>query len=449
MKRHQISHLASLFCLAVALYVSSAQGLVIDYVPAPEESPVPTTVAPADDPGWARTPENRSAVYLGNQWILSATHAGFGSVDLPSGSYSVIPGSDIILSNPSTFDGQSLSANSDLRMYRIDVNEAGMRPEDADPLISESFLPIATSAPSLGTEVLGIGRGRTAIINSSDPNGHLHLDNAFSSTTQAAATWHGFDNRGSRAKRWGANKVARDSLFESGNDPDNVFAIEVLTRDVIGQVTHFDSEEYLISGQDTPVEFEFQASAGDSGGPVFFKDNGTWTLAGVFHAVSNEDNQPGIYSLFGNLSIFSDLSQSHYRDQITALLDDDYELFESVSGLTTDLTGYSINGDINLDGVVSGDGTGDIATDDIAAFVDGWLSSQAAGDINSWRRGDLNLDGTTNLSDFALMRQALGAAGAGSLESLLSVSGVPEPSSVLLLLVALGGLRLAVRQRQL
>lgn len=438
MKRQTKRPITGLLCLLAALLASPTQAVLVDYVPETGETTLPFEEAPVDDRGWARTPENRSAVYLGNQWVLTATHAGVGSLVLPSGTHQMIPGSDIILSNPSSFDGKNLSSNSDLRMYRIDVNESGLRPEDADPLITESLLPIATSAPTLGTQVTAIGRGRGKWPTgpSTDENGRVHLNSSFSHVAEGSATWHGYDNRGSSIKRWGSNKVARDSLFESGSDSDNVFVMDVLGRDIIGQVTHFDNENYFVSGQDTPEEFEFQAVSGDSGGPVFFDDNGVWTLAGVLHAVSNEDNQPGRFSLFGNLTIFTDLSQSHYRDQITALLADDYELFESVSGVSTNLSGYSINGDVNLDGVVSGDGTGDIATDDIAAFVDGWLWSQAEGDINSWKRGDLNIDGRTDLADFALMRQALGGAGAGSLEALLGVTAVPEPSVSILIFSA-------------
>ena len=96
-------------------------------------------------------------------------------------------------------------------------------------------------------------------------------------------------------------------------------------------------------------------------------------------------------------------------------------------------------GDINLDGSVNGNGLGPWASDDVTAFVDGWMYQQEVGDVNSWKKGDLNFDGITNVSDFFLLRSALNPSGAGaglSLASLVGNAGVPEPSSALLAMVA-------------
>jgi len=460
---------------------STPVGEIVDSLPT-------VTMAPADDPGWYRTPTNRSAIYLGNQWVLSATHAGFGRVDLPGGSYEVIPGTDIRITNPNSLGGTSLDEESDLRLWRINTDTTtGATPEANDAnLASDAFgaglVDLVSNAPTLGSEVLMIGRGRARETNAGDPYGHFHYN---------GNSLHGFDvdtNDANRIKTWGANRIARDSLFEEGSDGDNQFAVDINGRDVIGQVVQFDSQLYSISGQDAPVPYEGHGASGDSGGPVFTKENGDWVLAGVMHAVVPESGQPGRAAAFGNLTILTDLSQSHYRNQINALLAGDFEAFsifaldrdgdadangdglldaleriealdtnddgsvsaaEQAAGTLTDLTGYSINGDINLDGVVSGDGTGSILTDDLSAFVAGWRHEQATGDIQSWKQGDLNLDGQTDLTDFALLRNAFnGAVSASQLESLLATSGVtiPEPATWILATLLLSGL--CVRRRR-
>jgi hypothetical protein len=113
-------------------------------------------------------------------------------------------------------------------------------------------------------------------------------------------------------------------------------------------------------------------------------------------------------------------------------------------------TNYSVMGDVNLDGVVSGNGTGSAATDDVAAFVQGWNWHQATADVESWKRGDLNLDGTTNVADFFLMRGALTSAGlsvgVSTLSTLFNPSVVPEPTAVALLFAA-AGFALTARRR--
>ncbi|MEM6798406.1 MAG: dockerin type I domain-containing protein [Planctomycetota bacterium] len=79
-------------------------------------------------------------------------------------------------------------------------------------------------------------------------------------------------------------------------------------------------------------------------------------------------------------------------------------------------------GDINIDGVVD--------TGDIDAFVNGWLSSQAEGDYNSWLNGDLNQDGSTTLADFLILRGVLGPQEQALLASAFAASTTPEPGSL-------------------
>ena len=104
-----------------------------------------------------------------------------------------------------------------------------------------------------------------------------------------------------------------------------------------------------------------------------------------------------------------------------------------------------IKGDINFDGSLD--------VDDVNAFVDGWRSANdgsingagpGVGDYASLGLGDLDLDGDTDVDDWIVLRGTGVTAGVGSLSDLLATN-VPEPTSLVLL--ALGGLALAVRGR--
>jgi hypothetical protein len=102
---------------------------------------------------------------------------------------------------------------------------------------------------------------------------------------------------------------------------------------------------------------------------------------------------------------------------------------------------YSIIGDVNLDGIVSGDGTGPVSVDDVSAFVAGWGSNNdlGRGTITSWKNGDLNRDGETNVVDFLRLRGALnGQISPTAMAALFGGSAVPEPSALLLAVLACG-----------
>ena len=105
-----------------------------------------------------------------------------------------------------------------------------------------------------------------------------------------------------------------------------------------------------------------------------------------------------------------------------------------------------ILGDVNQDGSVIGDGTGDPNVDDISAFRNGWLSGPFTTAFEKFTYGDMNFDGITNLQDALILHEAFADAGSPiSLNRIFEESNqVPEPSIVMQLtcgLFLLSGLR--------
>lgn len=81
------------------------------------------------------------------------------------------------------------------------------------------------------------------------------------------------------------------------------------------------------------------------------------------------------------------------------------------------------NPDINGDGIVSGDGTGPYATDDVTAFVFHWRHTAP---VTTPLPADLNIDGIVDLADWAIIHNANSAMGDAIFDALRGRS-VPEP----------------------
>jgi hypothetical protein len=141
------------------------------------------------------------------------------------------------------------------------------------------------------------------------------------------------------------------------------------------------------------------------------------------------------------------LGQGTLRDIVPTAL---YHLGIDPFGLPLDgtvrgLTVTPPNGiiaDLNQDGAVSGDGSGTAATDDVTTFVAGWMSTGAGSIVDRYARGDVNLNGITDLADWAILNRENAALGAAALRHL---SGVPEPTTLLLFLVAIPQAMMMVR----
>ena len=379
-----------------------------------------TTQPPADNPGWNNVTvgaNTRNFIYLGNGWGLSAWHVGpdinappsLQTLTFSTGTFSVIPNQNYDVPNPS---GMGLSAFTDLRLVRLD-GDPGL------PAITIASQPLTNANLNQPiADVTFIGQGRTRQANQTNWDSNW-------TEVPSGSTYLGYKAMDDNTKRWGKNQIAdEDPLFNPddsdlrGTVPLNFGTAEnPAIRHIVSMFTRFDQ-----SG----IAYEAQAADRDSGTSVFRKNGAQWELIGIVNTIYTFQNQPAPTAVYGTYTSFADLT--FYRNEILNIMNGH--------------TNYSVAGDVNLDGVVTGDGTGSWATDDVTAFVQGWNWQQAQANVVSWKKGDLNLDGVTNVNDFFLMRSALNnaglGAGASSLSGLFGTGVVPEPSCLILAAGAIG-----------
>ena len=269
---------------AVAIVASPVEAVVIRDVPGGPGTG--NTTAPPDDPGWdnfGTKGNGTSCIYLGQRWVLTAAHARvadnvesarFGGV-----TYNMVPGSGRFLHDP-----DDPGINADLSMFRI----------DADPGLPG--LTISSTSPPDGAAVVAMGNGRSrAAAETSwgvveDPVGVF-------TWTEGGTDKSGFMLISSRSRRWGENEIE-----ESG--------------------VQFDGAGYTTRALETIFDpfgvgnaNEMQVATGDSGGGMFYKNNGNWELAGILIATKTYAGQPDAV-VYGNLSVAADLSR--YYGQITS-----------------------------------------------------------------------------------------------------------------------------------
>jgi hypothetical protein len=170
---------------------------------------------------------------------------------------------------------------------------------------------------------------------------------------------------------------------------------------------------YHNQNQSGSTMHEMQAISGDSAGAVFYKRGSQWELAGIINSQFVYDGQPELTAVYGNATTMAALS--HYNQNYP----------KSIRDIMTTLADYSVMGDVNLDGVVTGNGTGPALSDDVTAFV------------TSWKHGDLNRDGKTDVADFLLLRTGLnGPISSAAIATLFGSGNIPEPSTAISTLLA-------------
>jgi hypothetical protein len=244
------------------------------------------TSAPVDDPGWNNVGYRGigTGVYVGNQWVLTASHVWSGSIVLGGGTYTLDPGSEVALTN----DGEpGKSTYTDLVLYRL----------TSDPGLPS--LSIAMTTPTNGSAVTLIGAGRD--------RGAFQTWNVNTGTlpwiwTSPGTMAGGYQQLTSRTMRWGTNETSGTGWI--AYDPGGG------VKDVKAVATTFN----FTGG---PSD-EAQAAVGDSGGGMFVKNGATWDLAGIVLTVDAFSGQPGFTSVYGNSTYMADLS--FYRPQIIAVV---------------------------------------------------------------------------------------------------------------------------------
>jgi Trypsin len=235
-----------------------------------------------------------SGVYIGNGWVLTATHVGAGPISFDGGStYYQWDGQysdQIYLTNP---DGST----SELCLFKL---------SSANPYPNLPNISLPTAEPTTGEEMysVGYGLGRTGSlvyynVTGSGSNTTWTSVSTFSSANEVLYN----ENLGYGTKLWGNNAIA-----EAPTEYYNIFDGD----NVIGFVSQFYEPGKLALGGDTE---EQQIADGDSGGGVF---NDAGQLIGMNDAEGDVyDNQPGNTAAYGDISLYGDIYS--YESQIESI----------------------------------------------------------------------------------------------------------------------------------
>jgi len=231
-----------------------------------------------------------AAVYLGNDWAITAKHLSSPTTTIGGIVYTV--DSTVTLQNPNDLSVPlaARGQNTDLQLIHLQIDGLHPSPSVATPVI-------ASSSPSQTDYLLSIGRGRGRGVATRTFN------STFSGTTPAVYT--GYDLTTGQTMRWGDNLVSSASTtwtaFGAGGTPP--------------YVAEFRADYTQFGGQHN----EFQLTPGDSGGGVFRQVGGLWELTGLNLATGTFASQNAFtQSAFGNVSYMADLSI--YRDQIMSIV---------------------------------------------------------------------------------------------------------------------------------
>ena len=277
---------ASLLCLACAGLLNQTAPAVVVF------TGLSNTTAPPGQPffGNVGSVNGASAIYLGEQWVITAAHVAGGlpgSVTFGGTAYSTAAGSFHHLTNPV---GLGLSVFTDLVAFRL-ATDPGL-----------PTLGIAAAPTTAGTPVMLVGYGGHGAASPTfwqvtfnpGPADDVWTELAYPDPGINAA---GFKIIGSGVKQWGINQI--ETIGE---------LVNYGAGDVVGFTTEFGNG---------PTNDEAQAASGDSGGAVFRQVAGSWQLAGMMAAVGTYEKQPSA-AVIGNLTYSLDLA--FYRSQLIAII---------------------------------------------------------------------------------------------------------------------------------
>lgn len=323
-----------------------------------------------------------TGIYLGNLWVLTAWH-----LTIHPDTKVHTPPANLWLGNTKYLRDTTVTpvrvknpdeSNTDILLFKL----------LPDPFLATlPYVPIATGTPSIGDEMLMVGRGRDRESNQVEWN---------SNTTPWTEVASGGNRIGykwaiGKSIRWGTNKVNNTHvtspgalIFDNGNG--NVYAFS----------TAFNRNSNL-------PDSEAQVLPGDSGGPAFKMIGGEWVMNGMIDARDFFDGQPNLTSVFGNESFIADLSI--YHDQIFDVVGSDLRSL----------------GDF--------DGDGDIGGNDFLIWQQGFFT--ASGAIPS--DGDADGDGDVDGQDFLIWQGNFHSPGTAA-----NLAVAPEPMTLVVLLLTSG-----------
>jgi len=198
-------------------------------------------VAPLDDPGWdaigtISTPAGpATAIFLGNNggygWFLTADHVSLTSATLNIGGIDYTAFLDV-----------DQIGTTDMKVFRVNAVVAAITP-----------VTLASTTPAVGLEVVMAGFGATGTF--------MTWDTTTAPWTSPGAGASGYAWTGPNVKRWGTNVI-----HETGS---TVYSPN------LSIITDFDDGNG-----------EAQATLGDSGGAMFYKNGMNWELIGLMVAVA-------------------------------------------------------------------------------------------------------------------------------------------------------------------
>ena len=408
------------------------------------------TDAPEDDFGFSNVGilNAGSGVYLGNRWVITASHVGPGTITLDGVEYENIVDETVRLTNDEV--GSGLTPSTDLLLMRL-KDDPGL------PAVR-----LGCRSVSVNSDVVLVGGGRD---RSPERSFWFREDVAGEKNDiwtlvgeEDDANEVGYFTTSNRSVRWGSSRVTANN-FEADSGS--------------GDVSSFQTDFF----EPGPiVQDSSQAVRGDSGGAVFQKNGGIWELVGVIHAVGLKEQQPlrTDTAIFGGSSFHAELFD--YADQIRSFADfepaiGDFngdgeitseefdDLFDAINRTRSpschfDLTGNgtvthadfdqllieaeSVVGDANLDGSVG--------------FDDFLLMARSFGEQDmGWARGDFDGDNEVTFGDFLLLSMNFGQTFTGptfEASSSISASAVPEPNSFSLVSAALAWIGFLSRKRR-
>lgn len=262
------------------------------------------TSAPVGIAGWNNVgvTDGASAIYLGNGWIMTASHVGIGNTFTTSSgqAFSTAGGGGTRLTDPTT--GQP----ADIILYQLPGNSSSW---PNLPQLNLASSPQVTSNNAYYN--IGYGAVRTTSIQ--------YYDSSFNSTTAGSATYGGFgySNSPGVIESYGRNYVYNLGTTQQPQSLTSVHVTGPGGSPDYGYVTAFVGAFYNNLGDyqnNNTTKFGDQIVSGDSGGGVFNSQN---QLIGMMDAESLYTNQPGNTALFGDQSYSADIGT--YYNQIYAI----------------------------------------------------------------------------------------------------------------------------------